>query len=163
MSGPTRVVHTFEDLAKLIAFAQQVAPHRVPLYEAAYHCVISMAEVSRDGKVPCRQMDRVGLPQIVLVGDDDGLDTGPNGWACRPRLLSWARYAIVHATGGTVGSYRQAVFAAVYWRRLVLVETGTKNVMAWHEAFAKRNIPTLNLIPPNGGQHPLPVAKGDLH
>ena len=71
--------------------------------------------------------------------------------------------AIIHATGGRVEDYRAAVLATVACRKLVLVETGTTHMKAWHELFARAGVPTLNIIPRDGGVHPVPVPKGSLH
>jgi len=156
---------TKADLANGIAECQLWSPHTVPLLEAAYRDVISLAFVSRDGPPPLRALTRAGQPAVVVVGDDfaDGTDTGPDGWGCAKRLTRWARRAIIHATGGTADDYRGAVLVALQCRRLVLVETGTARVLAWHHLFATAGVSTINLVPPNGGAHPVPRAPGDLH
>ena len=155
--------NTTADVARAIAYAQQYAPHRVPLLRAVGEGLISLCELTRGTTLPTHQLERALRPVLVLVGDDDGLDTGPSGWAARPRLAGWARHAFVHATGGDVPSYETAIGLALHRKRVVLIETGTVHVMAWHFLFARAGVPTLNLVPPNGGAHPVPVRMDELH
>lgn len=162
MSEPFSI-NSHADLSRLIGWCTQHAPHRVPLLEAVYHKVVALAEVTREGTAPVKQLDRTGLPAIILIGDDDGFDSGPARWASARRLAYWARYAFVHATGGDVPSYRAAVMIATAERRLVLVETGTTHIMAWHRHFCNAGVASLNLIPPNGGVHPVEMPRESLH
>ncbi len=156
-------VHTAADLDQLIGFTQQHAPHRVPLLQAVRHGIITLCELTRDATLPAHDLARSQRPKLVLVGDDDGLDSGPDGWTARPRLAGWARHAVIHATGGDVPSYLAAVTLALHRHQLVLVETGTTHCMAWHRLFARSGVPTLNLVPPDGGVHPVPIGKEGLH
>jgi len=120
-------------------------------------------ELTRDSTAPLRRMDRIGLPSIVLVGDDDGFDSGPEEWVSAKRLTRWARLAFIHATGGTVESYHWAVAEAVRRRKIVLVETGTTHVHAWHRLFAQAGVASINLIPSNGGAHPISPSREELN
>lgn len=151
------------DIARLKSIYQLAAPHRMPLLEAVEFGVIALGEVTRSSAAPTKEIDRTGLPSIILVGDDDGQDSGPTGWMSARRLAYWARYGFVHATGGTVESYRNAVRIAVQFRKLVLVETGTSHVMAWHGLFANAGVPTMNLIPSDGGVHPVAAPAETVH
>lgn len=161
-ANPFRVNNS-ADLDRLITFAQQHAPHRAVLFQAVRHGLITLAEITRDGPLPAKNLERSKRPALVLVGDDDGLDCGPNGWAARSRLAGWARHAIIHATGADVPSYALVVAMALQRGRVVLVETGTAHGPAWHQMFSKVGVPTVNLIAPSGGIHPIPVRREGLH
>lgn len=156
-------VNSHADLDRLIGIMQQHAPHRATLLLAVKQGIISLVELTREAPLPVKELERCNRPVLALVGDDDGLDCGPDGWAARPRLAGWARHAVIHATGGDVASYALAVGIALERRRVVLVETGTKHGPAWHQLFAKAGVPTLNVIPSGGGVHPVPVRKEGLH
>ena len=156
----------YTDKAKVgqaLDLARRAAPHQVPLLEAAYFGLISMAVIRRESPFPARTLEGFNRPSIVLIGDDDGLDTGPNGWACRTRLPGWARYAVIHASGGEAVHYTAAVLMALEVQRLVFVETGTANFEAWHRLFSRANVPTLNLIVRDPEMHPIPRTAADLH
>lgn len=151
-------------LADAIASCSINSPHTVPLLQAAYYDVISLAGVPRSATAPLKALDRARMPAVVVLGDDcaDGSDTGPDGWPGVGRLTRWARRAVINGSGGTVEDYRAAVLLAVECRKLVLVECGSAHLMAWHRVFAKAGVPTVNIFPSDGG-HPVMPARGSLH
>jgi len=151
-----------EEVNDLLLFWQQHAPHRVPLLEAAFARFITLGEVARDGGAPLAEMEKRGLPSLILVGDDDGLDTGPRGWACARVLTRWAKGAVIHGAAGTVETYRDAVRLSVFSRRVVLVEAGSANLMAWHRLFADAGVPTVNIYP-SKGPHPVAMPREKMH
>lgn len=151
------------DLERLIGITQAAAPHRLPLLQAVRAGVLSLCELTREAPLPTRKLERCPRPVIVLIGDDDGLDCGPDGWRARPRLAGWARHAFIHATGGDVPSYDLAVSLALERRSLVLIETGSVHGMNWHRLFARCGVPTVNLVPRNGSVHPVPTPRGHVH
>lgn len=151
-----------EEVNDLLLFWQQHAPHRVPLLEAAFARFITLGEVVRDGGAPLEEMAKRGLPGLVLVGDDDGLDAGPRGWACARLLTRWAAGAVIHGAAGTVETYRDAVRLAVCSERVVLVETGSANLMAWHRLFADAGVPTVNIYS-SEAPHPVAVPRETMH
>ncbi len=153
---------TMAEIGDLLNFYSLHAPHRVPCLEAAYAGLITFGELTRKGDAHLDEMNRTGLPALILIGDDDGLDMGPKGWARAHVLARWAKGAVVHGAAGTVESYREAVRFSLVARRLVLVETGSVHLMAWHRLFANAGVPTVNYYPAEG-QHPLQTPRRTLH
>jgi len=151
-------------IAKAIAYCRAHSPHTVPLLEAAQCRAISLAGLTQRGTLPAKTLERTRLPALVVVGDDcaDGTDTGPDGWAATRSLARWARYAVIHGSGGTVEEYRRVVLLAVQVRKLVLVECGNAHLMAWHQVFAGAGVPTLNIYPSDGA-HPVRSSRGTVH
>lgn len=155
---------TKAEIADAVARCSLASPHTVPLLEAAYHGVITLAGLGRDRMPPLKQMERCRLPALIVLGDDcaDGTDTGPAGWAAVPRLLRWAHLAVIHGAGARVQDYREAVLTCLQVRKLVLVECGTAHLWAWHQAFAHAGVPTVNLVP-SDGVHPVSSSRGTVH
>lgn len=152
------------DLAAGIAQCELWSPHTVPLLQAAFHDTVSLAFPGRDAPPPLKMLARSSKPAIVVIGDDraDGSDTGPSGWPNIRKLTRWAKRAVIHGTGGRVEHYRAVVLLAKAERRLVLVETGTEYLQAWHQLFARAGVATLNLVPSDGGVHPVPTPRSEL-
>ena len=96
---------------------------RVELLRAVRRGAISLIECPRSGIPPRRALEDQRRPVLVLLGDDDYAATGPAGWAAMPRLLRWARGALVHGTGTDVPTYQAAVAGTLATGRFVLVET----------------------------------------
>lgn len=155
---------TKAQIADAIASCSITSPHTVPLLQAAYHDVISLAGVPRSAAAPLKALDRARMPALVVIGDDcaDGSDTGPGGWPGVGRLTRWAKRAVINGSGGTVEDYRAAVLLAVECRKLVLVECGSAHLMAWHRVFADAGVPTVNIFPSDGA-HPVLPARAGLH
>lgn len=162
MTAPSSISKA--QLLQSIASCSISSPHVVPLLQAAYHNVISLAAVTRSATAPLKDLDRTRTPSLVVVGDDyaDGTDTGPTGWPGVGRLTRWARRAVINGSGGTVEDYQAAVLLAVQYRKLVLVECNSRHLMAWHLVFAKAGVPTINIYPATG-PHPAAPQRGDLH
>ena len=105
-------------------------------------------------------LDKIPSLAIVLIGDDDYASTGPSGWACSPTIAAWAGCAVIHASGATVETYRQAINGAHVRGRAVLVETDSAHAEKWAELF--RPNPTL-IILPHDGLHPIRPNRGAVH
>jgi hypothetical protein len=149
------------DIAHAVALTSQHSPHHVPLYRAAHQGLIGIVQPTRVGIVSAAQVRRMrGQSWLILIGDDDGLDTGPDGWACARRVLGWARRIVIHGAAGLAEHYAGAAAATMVVRRLVLIECTSARVNAWAEA-AKRDAPNVivQCLVPAGGVHPVPVNR----
>jgi hypothetical protein len=94
------------------------------------------------------------LPTVVILGDDLGDSRNPDEWRCSISAIAWARSAIVHGTGASAQTYREAIRGALATGRCLLVETDSAHIPAWVGAVTPRCIPTLICRPPRGGTHP---------
>ncbi|MBN8889214.1 MAG: hypothetical protein ABS99_05720 [Acetobacteraceae bacterium SCN 69-10] len=149
------------DLARVLDIFAQVAPWRLPLVRAAAAGKIAVAEPGRiaTGKAVRSMLNRPGLPEVVLIGDDDYRSTGPAGWRCADWLAGWGRRALIHGAGGEGRHYEVAVQAAVAGRRLALVETTSAHAAAW-AALLRDRMPSLIVVPkPGDGPHPIPPVR----
>lgn len=141
---------------RVIALAATHAPHRLPLYRAARDGTVMLVEVPRGATVPMRLLKRRDRPLIVLLADDDHLNTGPDAFPCMRRLRPWMKTAIVDAAGGEEKHYAAAVAAALLKQRLVFIETGTQHQDAWMKEIPE-GLPTL-CIQVRDGIHPVMPA-----
>jgi hypothetical protein len=110
-----------------------------------------------------RDVDNIGRPIVVLVGDDPAPvadAVGPAGWECARRLKYWCRATIIHGTGPDPDHYRAAVVNALAYQRLVLVETDSRHAVAWRDFL--RCPRSLLLVPPPGCTHPETPARGAM-
>ena len=149
-----------DQIDRLIAVAATLnLPGRVALLRAVRRGEINLIEVDRQGVPPSRFLKRSHRPVIAIVGDDDYAATGPTGWVATRRLLSWARSALIHATGADERSYQMAIDQALGCHQFVLVETDTAHAREWGEALLARRVPCIALVPRDGGQHPLPLDR----
>ena len=99
-------------------------------------------------------------PAVVLIGDDDGFDRGPGGWAQAGRALSWAKSVMLHGAGAELFHYEAVITAAELTRRTLIVECSTATLPVWVELVkAAPHRPETVLIQAAGGPHPLPVAR----
>lgn len=112
--------------------------HHAPLLRALLADEIALAVLAPGERLPLATLDpcRFRKPLVVLMGGDgaaaDGSrDCGPEGWRQSRRLLRWARWTLLHATGGEEKHYERAVEAARRFRRVLLVECGTATLPAW--------------------------------
>jgi hypothetical protein len=99
-------------------------------------------------------------PAIVLIGDDDGFDRGPQGWSLTDRAIAWARHIMIHGAGAEIVHYEAAVFAAQLAGRCLVVECSSATLPAWIALarMAAHRPPTL-IIEPRNGIHPLPIDR----
>lgn len=158
-------ITTKGELLNTIAQCSREASHIVPMLMSSYRDEMSLACVAPGKAVPLGVLDRARKPAAVIVGDDYalGFDPGPVGFPGLPRLLRWAKFAVINATGGVREHYQQFVAMTLEHRRFVLVETGTARSDAWLEACLRARVPTLVIKPEDGGFHPVLPTRGDLH
>jgi len=138
-------ITTKNDLLNTIASCSREAPHIVPMLTASYHDQMSLACVERGIAAPLRVLDRARKPAAVVIGDDhaDGFDVGPTGFSGLPRLLRWARFVVVNATGPVRQHYQEFVAMTLEHRKFLLIETGTSRSDAWAELCLVTQVPTL--------------------
>jgi hypothetical protein len=135
---------------------------------AGYGFVGEITNAVRQGRVnalfvqpsapaPMARLKRSQRPTIVVVGDDPGTDGfGPDGWVATKKLLRWTDYAVLHAAGGSVETYRKIVTLTVHWRRLLLIESSTAREAEWARALLNarpKPVPFLAILATDGA-HP---------
>jgi len=157
-------IDAWKDIPAAIATMQAAgAGFRVAPLRALYEGRIAHLDVARgtsNNKVKhfiaaaCR-------PELVIIGDDDDLPSGPDGFATAPRLLKWARQIVLHGAGGEASHYEQAVLAAQITGRVVMVECTSPTIPAWVAATRKWATTSAVQIlhPPSGILHPKPMAR----
>lgn len=95
-------------------------------------------------------------PAIVLIGDDDGFDRGPDGWTLAARVLRWARSVLLHAAGAELAHYEGAIEAAEIVGHVLVIECCTATLDAWAALVgAALHRPSVLVIYPRGGVHPV--------
>ena len=136
---------------------------KLPLVRAAADRRIALAWAVRpDAKWPFKTITPA-QPAVVLIGDDPGPEApsiGPEGWVLAKRLRGWPQAVIVHGAAGQPEHYREAVFAALVVKRVIMVETDSAHALAWGEWF---RCPRTLMILPTGGAHPVAPARGAFH
>jgi len=90
-----------------------------------------------------------GRPRLMLIGDDDGHATGPEGWACAAEAAAWCRGAIVYASAGDRHIYNLAVAGTAVIDRLLLVETSPDMAARWQNTLGDKVV--LMVLPTAGG------------
>jgi hypothetical protein len=99
-------------------------------------------------------------PTVLLIGDDDGFDRGPDGWAMATRAVAWARSVLVHGAGAELHHYEAAILAAQLVRRALVIECSSTTLDAWTALVAgAAHRPRALIIRPRGGVHPVPVDR----
>ncbi len=141
------------------------AHHRAVLMQALYRGHIAHYEVHRStpARVVKTFMASACRPELLLIGDDDDLPTGPEGWGQAKRILRWARHVIIHAAAGRVEEYYEAVATAILIGRVCMVETTTEHMDAWRTlAMAARPDASVHVYVPSVGPHPVPLAREQM-
>ena len=156
-------ISTPADLLRAIdAYTQAGAPHRAVFLRALWQGRIAHWEPQRVGSCGKAKLflRQVRKPALVVIGDDDGISSGPAGWSVAPRLLRWARQVVVHGSGAVVAEYDAMVTAAEMTGRLLLIETSSRCLPAWVEA-ANRWAPTAVklAVRVRSGEHPVVGAE----
>lgn len=102
------------------------------------------------------------LPVVAVVGDDDGVNAGPSGFPAARRLLRDVGAVMVHGAGGEVHHYESAIGMAQIVRSVAIVETSSAKAEEWLSVALRcalpRRVPTLLILPRNGGVHPVAPA-----
>jgi hypothetical protein len=149
-----------DEIDRLIALAANMnLIGRVELLRAIRAGVLNMVELDREGKLPVRAMEKSARPVLLLIGDDDYAATGPTGWTATRRLLYWAKAGVVHATAADAASYQMAIRMTLAHRRCVLIETDTAHAAEWSTALVAHRIRCIELMPGDGGAHPVPLDR----
>ena len=152
-----------EDIERVYLAAARTNACQAPLFKAASMGVVQLAFFHDPGlPFPRTLLEPTTRPVIVIVGDDPPAMTmaalGPDPWVMRRRLPYWCpRRALVHATGGSSHEYSELVDAAIIFKRVLLIETGSAQAEAWRDAVAHL-CPTAVLLPSNG-VHPIAEAR----
>lgn len=150
------------ELDRIIASASTSAPWLVPVFRAVRDGRINLVMPQRDAVLTTAFLEQSSRPLIISIGDDDGAETGPAGWACIPMLQKWGRGAMINGAAGEARDYELAVIAAMTVGRFVIVECGTAHQQAW-EAAISPNMSALAIRARPDSPHPAPRAKGDLN
>ena len=166
MIAPALRIERWDQIPQAISQIQAAGQHHraVPL-QALYRGLISHVEVQRN--TPARHVKTfiasARRPELVLIGDDDEAPTGPSGWGQAGRLLKWARYILIHAAGGRVEEYQEAVAVALITGRFLLIETSSAFSEAWRAvAIAAQPNVRIGMILARNGKHPMPVTRGQM-
>ena len=149
----------------MIAEASRLAPHGVPILRDVAAGRLALIQCGRGGYVSVSKLKRLVLPALVMLADDDHLNSGPAAWPSAARVMQWARQITVHGAAGHVEEYRAIGLAAQICRRLVLVETGTEHAAACAEAASRwgTGAAVARLLAAPGVLHPAPVKPSDVH
>lgn len=164
MSSANLHIADRDRMAAIVAAVAQYAPHQVPIYRAAYQGLIGVVQPNRDGIISCARFRHMGgRPWLILLGDDDGVCTGPDGWACAKRVLGWARQVIIHGAAGHAEDYAWLPPATMVVRRLVLIECASRDIEAWHAAAGRWALrAAVQRVVPSEGVHPVPLDRSKM-
>jgi hypothetical protein len=159
-----RIISKADDLAAMIAESSRSCAHYVPLLRAVRAGRVALALPERHGAISSTRLKRAGRPVVVVLGDDDYMTTGPDGWVCTERVFGWARHIIIHAAAGHAEHYEAIALAAQVSGRLVLIETSSDAAVAWNNAAVKlgRRAVIQAVIPGPGVQHPAPLDRSAM-
>jgi len=103
-------------------------------------------------------------PAVALIGDDDGFNRGPCGWAQARRAVAWSRKVLLHGAGAELFHYELAVMSAELTYRTLIIECCTATMYGWIELVrAAPHRPSTLIITPGDGPHPLPVRRKAQH
>ncbi len=167
-NGESRLlIETRDDLAAAIVLNEQAgAIGQAHLMRALLAGPIAFLPVTPDCsssrfKAFARATSR--KPTVALIGDDDGFARGPDGWRLATRALRWATAVLLHGAGAEDPQYEAAVLAAEMGCRVLVIECSSATLNAWvalvHTAPHR---PSVLVIVPHGGVHPLPAARGKM-
>ncbi len=135
MSGTAHPIRSRAELADAINAAVHAgAIGTALLFTALYRQEICHQQILPGGSVGTakRFIKAVGdRPSVLLVGDDDGVDRGPDGFPAANKALDWARWILLHAAGAEREHYHLAIAAAHLHRRVLIIECSTATLPAW--------------------------------
>lgn len=145
-------------MAEVIGQAERLGQgFRLPIYRAVLACRINLTEVTRGGVVPSRALKTSPRPLLIVLGDDDHVPSGPDGWPQARKLLRWAKAVVIHAAGGEAQHYEAIVAITRRSDRCLLIETTSGHLDAWLDLVRARRpaLPVLAIkVPPGDPQHP---------
>jgi hypothetical protein len=157
---PVLLIETADDLARAIVFNEQVGA----IGQAHLMRALAAGRITYLPTLPDMSATRFKVfasatahrPAVVLIGDDDGFDRGPDGWTLAHRAVRWARSVVLHAAGAEVGHYEGAIEAAQIVGRVLVIECGTATLDAWAAVVgAAPHRPSVLVIVPREGVHPI--------
>lgn len=147
------------DIPTLIAQAEiEGKRHIIPALQAANSNKIALFLVSR--RAPVAMFKRwlatpYQRPRLVVLGDDDHMSTGPEGFPTAAKALGWARWGMLHAARGEPEHYADAVAATLQHKRVVLVETDTAHTEAWGRLMHRNQVANAAVLMRPGVPHPV--------
>lgn len=154
-------IKTRAQLAEAIWRMEQAgAGWHVPLLRAVLGGTIRAVFVAPGSRVPRSLLDmsRHPRPLVVVLAGDGGGPAEPDAFPQARRLLRWARFIILHGTGGEASHYALAAEAAIQARRVLLVETTSAALPAWFAAKSEVAPATPGIgwaVPPGKPAHPI--------
>ena len=151
---------TREQAERMRAIAAQLGTFALPLVNALADGRITLVIPRRTDRAPLDAMRRATRPVLVLIGDDDYVSTGPDGWRCAQKVTRWARAGLVDGAGGERRDYEAAVVGAETHKRFVLIETASCHIPAWLALLTSK--PVLVIVP-KGGPHPVAEMREAVH
>jgi hypothetical protein len=149
-------------MAEMIARLEQAGDTwHTPLIRAALRGEIAFTILSPGSRLPLRLLDPMRHPgPLVVVLGGDGIEAGgPGHFEQAARLIRWARFILLHGSGGDPTHYEIAVEAARHVRRVVIVETTADYLKDWVDFrfVHARTTPTL-VVEARDGLHPVNTA-----
>ncbi|PZP41678.1 MAG: hypothetical protein DI601_20500 [Azospirillum brasilense] len=143
----------------------------VPIPRAALAGELSALWLLQGGRIPARFLDHTRGPTVITIAGDPASGTpapAPDAFDQAQRLLGWAAFVLIHATGGMEFQYRMVVDATRQFRRVLLIETATAREDDWLALVreeAKRRCAKGQVLPGlalsarlRGGIHPITGA-----
>jgi hypothetical protein len=163
-SGWAFPVNNWADLATAIVQAQQVGAigtaHLMRALAAGRIAFLPVLPDMSATKFKAFARATSHRPAIVLIGDDDGFDRGPDGWTLAHRAVRWARSVLLHAAGAELFHYEGAIEAAQIVGRVLVIECGTATLDAWAALVGAAPCrPATLVIWPREGVHPVLVER----
>lgn len=150
------IMHPTSDILARMA---HVAPHCLPLVAAVQAGKVEACFLHRASKFPRQRLEKARKPVVLVIGDDDHENTGPNGFPFAVAACRWAdrKAIILHAAGGAPEHYAFAVEGALACGRCLLIETGTDHAEIWAAAMTRYapNARKLAVLTRHRAAHPI--------
>ena len=132
--------------------------HLAPLVLAASTGATGLIFMERNARsLQVKAALHIQGPLVVIVHDDDGHSSGPDGFQWR-RLFEWAGAVLLHGAGAEHDHGMRALDLVQAHKRLLLVETSSEQAEHWfnamRRAIGQRRVPGV-IILPKGGLHPI--------
>ena len=147
------------DLA--VRLAQGGDTWHAPLIRACMAGDLRLIMIPPGARMPLAPLDvtRDRRPLVVILAGDGAEPAGPGHFPQALRLFRWARFVMVHGTGGQAVHYEIAAAAAQEVGRVVIAETGGDYLKDWC-AFKAVNAPRTPglIITTRPGEPPHPMT-----